>query len=64
MDLLNEIRMRADIKKLEQQKRSGDSQRHDLEARQRGAEEKSRLPAQVKGGEGTGRIGRGLQGSA
>lgn len=49
MDLLREIKIRNDIKKLEQKKRSFDAQRNDLISRRRRAEQSIKaLPAQIQ----------------
>ena len=49
MDLLKEIQLRTDVKKLEQRKRAFDAQRNDLESRRRRASAQlGDLPAQIK----------------
>lgn len=53
IDLLHEIQLRADVKKLEQRKRSFDANRNELESRRRrNAERLAELPAKIKAGEG------------
>lgn len=48
MDLLREIQLRADVKKLEQRKRSFDAQRNDLASRRkRATENQRRLPGEI-----------------
>lgn len=50
MDLLKEIQLRTDVKKLEQRKRSFDAQRGDLANRKRRAEQNvASLPGRIKG---------------
>lgn len=52
IDLLHEIQLRADVKKLEQRKRSFDANRNELETRRRrNAERLAELPAKIKKGE-------------
>ena len=52
MDLLKEIQLRTDVKKLEQAKRSFDAQRNDLASRKKRAEEAvSALPAKIAAAE-------------
>lgn len=49
MDLLREIQLRSDVKKLEQRKRSFDAQRNDLASRRKRAERNlGNLPAQIE----------------
>lgn len=51
IDLLHEIQLRADVKKLEQRKRSFDANRNELQSRRRrNAERLAELPAKIKRG--------------
>lgn len=53
IDLLHEIQLRADVKKLEQRKRSFDASRNELEARRRrNAERVDALPKKIEAGAG------------
>lgn len=52
IDLLHEIQLRADVKKLEQRKRSFDANKNELESRRRrNAERLADLPPKIKAGE-------------
>lgn len=53
IDLLHEIQLRADVKKLEQRKRSFDASKNELEARRRrNAERVAELPKKIEAGAG------------
>ncbi|CAN7467799.1 PLxRFG domain-containing protein [Variovorax sp. LjRoot175] len=52
IDLLHEIQLRSDVKKLEQRKRSFDANKNELESRRRrNAERLAELPPKIKAGE-------------
>lgn len=52
IDLLHEIQLRADVKKLEQRKRSFDANRNELESRRRrNADRLAELPKKIKAGQ-------------